>query len=122
VTPRSSKKLSFKYYGPFKVLERIGEVAYILELPLNNKIHHVLHVSQLKKQIPRDTTVLEDLSSVCTEPTKAIQPERSLAKRLIQRGAHAIPQVLVKWKFLPETMETWEDEGDIEWNTTSALA
>jgi hypothetical protein len=122
VTPRSSKKLSFKYYGPFEVLEWIGEVAYRLELPLNSKIHPVLRISQLKKQIPRDTTVSKDLSSVCIEPTKAIRPERSLGKCLIQRGAHAISQVLVKWKFLPETMAMWEDEGDIEWNTTSALA
>jgi hypothetical protein len=79
----------------------MGEV-WRLELPLNSKIHPVLHVSQLKKQIPRDTIVLEDLSSVCTKPTKAIQPERSLGKRLIQRGA--------------QTMATWEDEGDIEYN------
>ncbi|KAD7476890.1 hypothetical protein E3N88_00026 [Mikania micrantha] len=43
-------KLAPRYVGPFKILERIGSVAYRLELPpeLNN-IHDVFHVSSLKK-------------------------------------------------------------------------
>jgi hypothetical protein len=44
VASRSNKKLSFKYYGPFKVMEKIGEVAYRLDLPETSKIHLVLHV------------------------------------------------------------------------------
>ena len=45
------KKLKQIYYGPFKVIQKIGEVSYELELPEGSKIHNVFNVSYLKKAI-----------------------------------------------------------------------
>jgi hypothetical protein len=64
-------KLASRSIGPFKILEKRGEVAYQLELPPQLlDVHDVFHVSQLKKclcvpkeQIPmKDLDAKEDLS------------------------------------------------------------
>ncbi|CAL9021220.1 unnamed protein product [Prunus brigantina] len=44
-------KLSPRFYGPYKVVARIGSVTYKLELPQGSRIHNVFHVSLLTKKI-----------------------------------------------------------------------
>ncbi|GJY12113.1 putative reverse transcriptase domain-containing protein [Tanacetum coccineum] len=43
-------KLNLRYFGPFKVIERVGSVAYKLEIPKElSRVHNTFHVSNLKK-------------------------------------------------------------------------
>jgi predicted methyltransferase len=42
-------KLTPKIYGPYPILKRVGLVAYRSKFPSDSKLHHVFHVSCLKK-------------------------------------------------------------------------
>jgi hypothetical protein len=59
-------KLTLRFIGPFKITEKIGEVAYQLELPPQlSDMHNVFHVSQLKKclRVPEEQIPMEDLDA-----------------------------------------------------------
>ena len=48
----SKGKLSHHFVGPFKILERVGHVAYRVALPPSmSKVHNVFHVSTLRKYV-----------------------------------------------------------------------
>jgi hypothetical protein len=103
---RSNQKLSFKFFGPYRTLERIGLVAYRLELPASSSVHPVFHVSQLKKSVGAQHSL------TAVPPSDAVLwsvPERILQTRTIQKGTHSTAQALIKWSNLPSSLATWED-------------
>jgi hypothetical protein len=64
LTNKAKEKLAPKYYGPFRLLEHIGTMAYRLELPPNSRIHDVFHVVFLKKFVGEPPTSVAPLSSI----------------------------------------------------------
>ena len=53
-------KLNPRYIGPFEIVERIGPVAYRLDLSKEfSRVHNVFHISMLRKYIPDPSHVLD---------------------------------------------------------------
>jgi hypothetical protein len=91
VANKTFPKLAFKYYGPFSVLQRIGKVAYKLDIASDSLIHPVFHISQLKPYTPNYTSVFDVLPKLTDLEAANTVPEQILEHRMVKRGNIAIP-------------------------------
>jgi hypothetical protein len=105
-----AEKLKPKFYGPYRVIRRIGEVAYELELPEGSKIHNVFHVSCLKKAVGQQVSISEELPPLDEEGQLELVPEEVLEQRERRLRSRIIRECLVRWRGLPVEDATWEGE------------
>ncbi|KAJ3687587.1 hypothetical protein LUZ61_016751 [Rhynchospora tenuis] len=111
---RKNLKLSAKYYGPFKIEERIGQVAYRLKLPDGCSIHPIFHVSQLKKKLGEGSVPVTKLPSVGPNGEITAVPEEILDRKVPKKRTNNNTKVKVKWSNLPAEAATWEDLAELE--------
>lgn len=96
-TSRKFEKLAPRFYGPFTICQKIGKVAYKLELPPTASIHPVFHVSQLRTAHGTTTTNTELPRQLNAELELIMQP---LLLRGVRPRKSKEPgrEVLIQWK------------------------
>jgi hypothetical protein len=112
---RVKGKLAPRYVGPFKIIDRKGEVAYQLELqPQLSEVHDVFHVSQLKKclRVPKEQLPMEylDLGGDLTYSERPIKILDS-----VERVTHSkvVKICKVQWSHHTEDEAMWELEEEL---------
>jgi len=102
-------KLRPKYFGPYKVLEKIGDVAYRLELPPGARLHDVFHVGLLKLfhgTPPETPPVLPPIQNgrACPCPAKVLRGR-------LARGRY---ELLVQWADQAAANAAWVSLEDFK--------
>lgn len=113
VAMRRSLKLSPRFYGPFQILQKIGEVAYKLDLPLESRIHPVFHVSNLKRKLGQHVNLETALPGVTEEGLIKATQEAILARHPKRQDKAAV-EILVQWQRASEEDATWEDYNRLQ--------
>ncbi|GKA01853.1 hypothetical protein Tco_0674518 [Tanacetum coccineum] len=105
-------KLNPRYVRPFKVLKKVGAVAYKLELPQElSRVHNTFHVSNLKKcyfdnplVVPLEGLQVDDKLHFDEEPVEIIDREVKQLRR------SRVSIVKVRWNSKRGPEFTWERE------------
>nr|GEY88973.1 putative reverse transcriptase domain-containing protein [Tanacetum cinerariifolium] len=110
------EKLNPRYIRPFKILAKVGTVAYRLELPEQlSRVHSMFHVSKLKKYmadeplaIPLDEIQVDDKLNFIEEPVEIMDREVKCLKQ------SRILIVKVRWNSRRGPEFTWEREDQMQ--------
>ncbi|XP_070022771.1 uncharacterized protein [Nicotiana sylvestris] len=108
-------KLSSRYVGQYRIIQRIGQVAYKLELPPEmSLVHPVFHVSMLKRVVG-DPSVIVPIEAI--EVNEELSYEEILVAildRQVQKlRTKEIASVKVLWRNQQVEKATWETEEEL---------
>eukprot|EP00253_Pinus_taeda_P020203 PITA_20203 len=92
------------------VIRQIVEMAYVLELPPESKVHNVFHVSCLKKVLGQCVITATELPPLDDEGNSVLKLEAILETRERKLRSRIMGEYLMRWKNLPDEDATWEGE------------
>ncbi|KAD7117538.1 hypothetical protein E3N88_04806 [Mikania micrantha] len=113
---RKRGKLSPRFIGPFRIIARVGKVAYRLDLPDElSGIHPTFHVSHLRKcladdvaYVPLNDIEVDEKLNYIEEPVAIVDTkEKQLRNKVIK-------QIKVQWKHRKGSDATWETEDEMK--------
>lgn len=90
------------------ILQKIGQVAYKLQLPASSQIHPVIHVSPLKKALPPKVSLSDDNELNLLTLFHSLPPAQVLNTRLQLVRQHVVSSALVLRQSCPPHWVTWE--------------
>jgi hypothetical protein len=113
---KKKKKLSPRFIGPFEILERVGDLAYRLALPLSlSGVHNVFHVSMLRRYIRDESHVIDhSVVKVNADATYEVEPVRILEQSTKELRSKSVDLVKVLWSHHDEGDASWELESDMK--------
>ncbi|KAL4334819.1 hypothetical protein GQ457_07G011750 [Hibiscus cannabinus] len=106
---RRYEKLSPRLFGPCRVLRRIGQVGYELELPTSSKVYPIFHVSLLRPafgQIPDSRPAPLPITS---DRELILSPSKILSHRWVKVVRVPTLELLVQWDGRPPEEASWEN-------------
>ncbi|XP_019190789.1 PREDICTED: uncharacterized protein LOC109185264 [Ipomoea nil] len=105
--------LSPCFIGPYEILERVGNLAYRLALPMElERVHNVFHVSQLKKYVHDPTHVLPpEVIPLDDDMTYEERPHKILDFKTRDTRRKSVKMVKVWWSHHGVEEATWELES-----------
>ena len=111
-------KRSLRYVGPYMVIERIGNVAYKLDLPQEmTSIHNVFHVSILKKYVSDPSHIIQPQSiQIQEDMSYEEKPIEILDRKTKSLRNKEISLVKVLWRNHKMEEATWEREDAMRTN------
>jgi len=112
-------KLKEKFIGPFKIIEKLSNVSYRIELPVKYQVHNVFHSSLLRSSYENDSVMFPNRTIINVQPpaVKSVnsdeEDEWEIEKLIDRRRKRNRLEYLVRWK-------GWSSEYD-EWKTVDQL-
>ena len=107
---KGNKKFKPRKLGPYKILEKVTEVSYKLDLPKSLRIHPIVHVSSLEPYCE------DNFNRITPAPPPIIindEVEYEVEEILDKRKHYGKIQYLIKWKGYPLSEASWEPKENL---------